>query len=63
MPWQIAGGAAASALESIGATAKVGGQIWLNNLQSQIQANQLQASIEDRKQQWRSSWPPRTRMR
>ena len=43
----VAGGA-----EIVGHGVKAAAQIWANNLQAQAQADQLQASIEDRKQQW-----------
>lgn len=35
-----------------GGGAKAGEQMWLNNLQAQAQADQLQASIESRRQEW-----------
>lgn len=44
--------AAAIGAEVAGYTAKAGLQIALNNIQAQAQANQLQASIENRVQSW-----------
>ena len=49
IPW-LAWGAGVAEVAGVGV--KAAAQIWVNNLQAQAQADQLQASIEDRKQQW-----------
>jgi hypothetical protein len=46
------GSAVAGGAEIVGYGVKAAAQMWANNLQSQAQANQLQAGIEARKQQW-----------
>jgi hypothetical protein len=43
---------AATASAIVGYGVKAGAQVWLNNLQAQVQADQLQAGIADRQQEW-----------
>lgn len=43
----------AGATDYYGTIAKTGAQVWANNLQEKIASNQLQAGIENRRQEWR----------
>jgi len=48
----LGGSAITGGVVEAGIYTKMGTQMWLNNVQSQMQANQLQAGIEARKQEW-----------
>jgi hypothetical protein len=52
-PWGMAGAAAGAALEMLGAGVKFEGQVALNEFTLSLQRNQLNASIENRRQEWR----------